>query len=311
MTLQQLEYIIALDIERNFVRAAERSFITQPGITLQIQKLENELGVILFDRSKKPLIPTEIGQKVLEQARAALREAKRIHDLVSDYNEKPAGLIRLGILPTIAPYLLPLFINDFIQKHPAISVQVSEAQTETLVRQLEDDEIDAAIFATPVEAKNLRAKILFFEEMRVFVSREHPFYKLKSIAPQALTVNELWLLSMGNCFRNQVVTICSHAQKEGRESFRYESESIESLKRIVTLQKGLTVIPELATMQLTEAEQTMVKKFDGIPPVREISLVLNRVYLKKRLIDTLFESILSAVPQNMRNLGKRELVEPF
>ena len=311
MTLQQLEYIVALDIERNFVRAAQRSFITQPGITLQIQKLENELGVILFDRSKKPLIPTEIGQKVLEQARAALREAKRIHDLVSDYNEKPAGLIRLGILPTIAPYLLPLFINDFIQKYPAISVQVSEAQTETLVRQLEDDEIDAAIFATPVAAKNLSAKILFFEEMRVFVSREHPFYKLKSIAPQSLTVNELWLLSMGNCFRNQVVTICSHAQKEGRESFRYESESIESLKRIVTLQKGLTVIPELAAMQLPEVERIMVKKFEGIPPVREISLVLNRIYLKKRLIDTLFEAILSAVPENMRNLGKRELVEPF
>jgi len=176
---------------------------------------------------------------------------------------------------------------------------------------LEDDEIDAAIFATPVEAKNLRAKIVLFEEMRVFVSREHPCDKLKSIAPQALTVSELWLLSMGNCFRNQVVTICSHAQKESRESFRYESESIESLKRIVTLQKGLTVIPELATMQLPEVERTMVKKFDGIPPVREISLVLNRVYLKKRLIDTLFESILSAVPENMRNLGKRELVEPF
>lgn len=311
MTLQQLEYIVALDIERNFVRAAERCFVTQPGITLQIQKLEAELDVTLFDRSKKPLVPTEIGKAVLAQARIVLQESKKVQDLVIAHTTKPSGQIRLGILPTIAPYLLPLFIDGFIRRHPLIYINVKEAQTDILIRQLENDEIDAAIFATPVDALNLVAMPMFYEEMRVFVSRAHPFFLQKNIDPRSLTVEELWLLSSGNCFRNQVVTICSHAQKKTTDSFRYESESIESLKRIVRLQKGLTVIPELATLQLAKDEKEMVKKFRGTPPVREVSLVVNRVYLKKRLIDILFESIVAAIPSQMKTLGKRELVDPF
>ncbi len=312
MTLQQLHYIIALDIERNFVKAAERCYVTQPALTVQIQKLEEELGTIIFDRGKKPLIPTDLGEKLIEQARRVVREMEKMKDIVHEYEGDVSGALRLGVLPTIGQYLLPHFVQDFISQYPRVYLHVEEGQTEELITGLKNGTLDAAIFATPVEDQNIAGRPLYYEEMLVFVSPEHPYAVKKQIEPDELTVDELWLLSMGNCFRNQVVNICNREQTENEDiHFTYESDSIESLKRIVKLQKGLTVIPEMAGWDLQESEKKMLKPFAHMTPVREISLVVNRTFLKKKLIDTLHQTITGSLPAHMLKINGRSLIEPY
>ncbi len=312
MTIQQLHYIIALDIERNFVKAAKRCYVTQPALTVQIQKLEEELGAIIFDRSKKPLIPTDLGVQLIEQARQVVQEMEKMKDIVREYESDISGVLRLGVLPTIGQYLLPHFVQDFIQQYPRVYLHVEEGQTEELITGLKNGTLDAAIFATPVEGRNITGRSLYYEEMFVFVSPEHPYAGKKQIEPEELTVDELWLLSMGNCFRNQVVNICNREQGDKADiHFTYESDSIESLKRIVKLQKGLTVIPEMAGWDLQETEKKMLKPFAHMTPVREISLMVSRTFLKKKLIDTLYDTIIANLPVHMREINGRSLIEPY
>ncbi|RMH63655.1 MAG: hydrogen peroxide-inducible genes activator [Calditrichaeota bacterium] len=312
MTLQQLHYIVALDQERNFVKAAQRCFVTQPALTVQVQKLEEELGVVIFDRAKKPLMPTMIGKQLIDQARLIIRETEKMQDIVHDHETEISGELKIGVLPTIGQYLLPLFVNRFIENYPGVYLKVEEGQTGELVEKLKNGTLDAAIYATPVEEKYLVGRVLYYEEMFVFVSADHPFARLKTIEPKSLTVDELWLLSMGNCFRNQVVNICNRDRNAAHDlPFTYESDSIESLKRIVKLQKGLTVIPEMAAWDLSDADKKMLKPFANLTPVREISLVVNRTFLKKKLIDVLHDAVIKALPEHMRALNGRSLIEPY
>ncbi len=300
MTLIQLEYIVAIANYGSFVEAANKSFVTQPALTTQVKNMERELDVILFDRTRKPIIPTEIGAQIIEQAREVLQQTRRIPDIVSEFNDEVKGNLRLGIIPTISPYLIPLFINHFNKSNPKVNVNVSEEITEEVIFKLKNGELDAGIIATPIDTKGVITIPLYYEEFYVYVSRNHPLYYKEELAGSDLTLGDLWLLKEGNCFRNQVINICAKSsQEEFTHKFKFESHSIESLKRIVEVKDGITLIPELAASIVSAKKKDMIKRVSDIRPTREVSMVVSRQFLKKRLIDNMAEVIRERIPENM------------
>ncbi|MEM6347656.1 MAG: LysR substrate-binding domain-containing protein [Bacteroidota bacterium] len=309
MTLVQLQYIVALDIYRSFVAAADACHVSQPALTTQIKRLESQLGVILFDRSKKPVIPTEIGAKIVEQARFVLQESQKVRDIISEFESEMSGEVRLGIIPTVAPYLLPLFINDFNASYPQVSLSINEDKTESIIQDLRNGDLDAGIIATPVNVNGIKAFPLFYERLYAYVSEGHRLKDQATVCALTINPEELLLLKEGNCFRNQVINICQEKQNAGAYSqFFYQSNSIESLKRIVDSRDALTVIPELATLVLPQEKQGRVKPFSDCSPVREISLVVSRSFLKKRLLENLMSSIQQSIPEKMKHLGEGQLI---
>ncbi|MFK7922894.1 MAG: LysR substrate-binding domain-containing protein [Bacteroidia bacterium] len=309
MTLVQLQYIVSLDIYRSFVAAADACHVSQPALTTQIKRLESQLGVILFDRTKKPVIPTEIGKKIVEQARFVLQESQKVRDIIHDFESEMSGEVRLGIIPTVAPYLLPLFINDFNQTYDKIGLSINEDKTESIIQDLRNGKLDAGIIATPVNVSGIKTFPLFYERLFAYVSEGHRLKDHETICALNINPEELLLLKEGNCFRNQVINICKEKNKRGAFTpFFYQSNSIESLKRIVDSRDALTIIPELATLVLPPGKKVRVKPFSDCNPVREISLVVSRSFLKKRLLENLMSIIRKSVPQGMKQLGQGQLI---
>ena len=308
MTLQQLEYIRALDIERNFVRAAERCFVTQPSLTMQVQKLEDQLGVKIFDRSKKPLIPTPLGEKLVVQAYAILREAERFKEIVKEQEGKLSGELKVGIIPTLAPYLLPLFVPKFELECPEIRLVVQELQTNVIVDKLKKDDLDLGILVTPLEEKGIQESVLFNEPMVGYVGRNHRLFSMSEIETSDLDLDDTWLLSEGHCFRGQVLNICKAHQNDDTHNFVFESGSLETLERLVELHRGMTILPFLATLNLNEKQRELLRSFKGTPPVREVSIVTNRVHVKTAMIDALRKTIIDSVPQKVLN-AEGEVIE--
>ena len=301
MTLQQLEYIRALDIERNFVRAADRCFVTQPSLTMQVQKLEDELGVKIFDRTRKPLIPTPIGEKLVAQAYTILREAERFKEMVKEQEGRLSGELTVGIIPTLAPYLLPLFVPGFESAYPDIRLVVQELQTKVIVEKLRKDELDLGILVTPLEEKGILESVLFNEPMVGYVGRNHRLFLKETIGVSDLDLYDTWLLSEGHCLRAQVLNICKAHQNDETSSFVFESGSLETLERLVEHHRGMTILPYLATLNLTEKQSELLREFEGIPPVREVSIVTNRVHVKTAMIAALRETIITSIPAAMRD----------
>ena len=304
MNLQQLKYLLALNRFRNFSEAANASFVTQPAMTIQIKNLENELGVIIFDRTKKPLIPTEIGLEIIRQARITLKEVERIKDIADINSSDLKGKLRIGIIPTVAPYLISLFINNFIKKYPDIILDFIELITDDIVKGLKESELDVGIIVTPYEMQGITIYPLYYEKFYAYISKEHPLYKKKKIKTTDINLESLWLLEEGNCFRNQIINICSKDIKNNsRSDFLYESLSIDALRKIVEHQMGITVIPELAANEISSSKKNMIKPFGDYVPAREVSLIVERNYLKKRLINKLREDILKVIPSKMKKLN--------
>jgi len=299
MTLQQLEYIRALDIERNFVRAADRCFVTQPSLTMQVQKLEDELGVKIFDRSKKPLIPTPLGELIVAQAKIVLKESERLKEIISDQEGKLSGELEIGIIPTLAPYLLPLFVPKFEAEYPNIRLLVQELQTEIIVERLRRDDLDLGILVTPLEEQGIQEKVLFNEPMVAYVGRNHRLFNQTEIDASELDLDDTWLLSEGHCLRAQVLNICKAHQNDQTHNFVFESGSLETLERLVELHRGMTILPFLATLNLSKKQRELLRNFKGMPPVREVSIVTNRVHVKTAMIDALAETIKSSVPNSL------------
>ena len=300
MTLQQLEYIRALDIERNFVRAAERCFVTQPSLTMQVQKLEEQLGVKIFDRSKKPLIPTPIGELIVAQAKVVLKEAERVKEIVAEQEGKLSGELRVGIIPTLAPYLLPLFVPSFETEFPEIRLLVQELQTDTIVKRLRSDELDLGILVTPLEEKGIQETALFNEPMLGYVGKNHRLFKEKAIDPSDLDLDDTWLLSEGHCLRAQVLNICKAHQNDEAHNFVFESGSLETLERLVEEHRGMTILPYLATLKLTSTQKKLLREFKGQVPVREVSFAANRVHVKTAMINALAETIKATIPTELK-----------
>jgi LysR family hydrogen peroxide-inducible transcriptional activator len=311
MTFIQLEYIVAVDTYRHFAEAAGHCFVTQPTLSMQVQKLEEELGLKIFDRSKQPVIPTEAGLDIIEQARKILAEKGMIQEIVQAKKGVLSGELRIGIIPTLAPYLLPLFIQGFTEKYPNIKLVVNELTTELMVTRLREGRIDVGILVTPLQENGIREHVLFYEELLVYVSRKNAAYKKTFMLAQDIDPGKLWLLEEGHCFRSQIVRLCElrKASKEGSH-FDYEAGSLETLRRMVELNDGITILPELAALDLTSRQKQLVRYFKRPAPMREVSLVVHRDFIKQRLVEALKQEILKAVPEKLKQ-NKNQNVIPI
>jgi LysR family hydrogen peroxide-inducible transcriptional activator len=310
MTITQLEYIIALDTYRHFSTASGHCFITQPTLSMQIQKLEEELGIKIFDRSKQPVVPTEIGEEVLVQARAIVHEVKMMQQLIKDKQGTLQGELRLGIIPTLAPYLLPLFLQKFLNKYPDVIIKVKELTTEHIIEKLKSGKLDAGLLVTPLQESSLIESPLFYEEMVAYVSKSNAAFKKNYVLADEINLDELWLLEEGHCFRSQVMNLCElQKQNKIHSHFEYESGSIETLRKMVEVNKGITILPEMATFDFSVKQLNMVRHFKGPAPVREVSLVTHRNYIKKKLVDVLKEEVLASLPQKIKVNKKNNLVK--
>ena len=301
MTFVQLEYIVAVDTYRHFASAAEHCFVTQPTLSMQIQKMELELGVKIFDRSKQPVVPTEIGQQLVEQAKRILSEKSMIDELVQIKKGILTGELKIGIIPTLAPYLLPLFIQQFTARHPDVRLIVSELTTEKIISRLKESRIDVGILVTPLNEPGIKEHVLFYEELVAYVSKNNPVYNKTYVLPQDIDPNKLWLLEEGHCFRSQILNLCELRKVgRGKNNLEYESGSFETLRRMVELNDGITVLPQLATYDLNSNQQQLVRRFKNPAPMREVSMVVHRDFVKKRLIDVLKTEIMDSVPDKIR-----------
>jgi LysR family hydrogen peroxide-inducible transcriptional activator len=310
MTFTQLQYIVAVDNHRHFAKAAAACFVTQPTLSMQVQKLEEELGVILFDRSKHPIKPTAIGERILEQARKALNEGQRIVQLTQIERGKFEGEFRLGIIPTVAPNLLHRFLPRFNKRFPDIKLVVEELTTEQCVEKLHRDELDVALLATPLEMKNLIEEPLYYEPFVAFVPEGHRLAKEAFVLSSELELRDLLLLTEGHCFRQSVLNLCEARKEQRKSNLQLESGNFDTLIRLSQLGYGMTLLPYLTAADLRKEWQTLIKPIDEPKPTREISLVFTKAQLKRGLIEKLGEVILEVVPERMVK-EKSNVVKPI
>ncbi len=311
MTLTQLEYIIAVDNEKSFAKAAKSCRVTQPTLSMQVKKLEEDLGVLLFDRSKKPILTTDIGQRIVSQARTIIRETSRIPELIREEQEMVKGELRVGVIPTLGPYLLPMFLPHFMQAYPDVQLHIQELLSHEIMDRLRADQLDVGLLVTPIRSDGFTEIPLFYETFVVYMSTSHPLTDKDRIDFEDLNIEDMWLLQEGHCFRSQVVNICSDQQEQHTQrGLRFESGSLETLRRIVERQYGYTLLPELATLELSEELYNKhVRTFRNPQPVREVSIVLRRSFMKRRLVDLLQKAILEAVPDILKNSKRGRKVE--
>jgi len=310
ITLTQLEYIVAVDTYRHFGKAAEHCFITQPTLSMQIKKLEEDLEIIIFDRSKQPLIPTDVGSRVIEQARVVLKQSEEINNIVKDHKNQVSGMLRIGIIPTLAPYLLPVFIGRYKKKYPNIFIKVVEQTTENIIRLLHKDMIDVGILVTPLKEEKINEKPVFYEEMMIYANAGHPLHSKKEITLKDIATPEIWLLSDGHCFRDQVVNLCSFLGTTDSElPFHFEAGSLETLMNIVDREGGITLIPELAKEGMASQRSENVLSFTSFKPLREVSLVYSRHFAKHKLINLLWREIKEAIPAGLKDAERGKIVE--
>ena len=308
MTLTQIEYIVAVEQNGSFVTAAEKCFVTQPTLSMQIQKLEEELNIKIFDRTKQPVIPTEIGAGIIAQARVILRESNMIRQMINEQKDSMTGEIRVGIIPTLAPFLLPPLFQKMREKFPQINLVIKETITEEVIDELKNNRLDCGIVVTPLMDPSIKEEVLFYEELFVYVSKKNVLHNKKYVLPSEIDPEKLWLLEEGHCFRSQVLNLCE-LQKYSDTHFKYETGNIETLKRMVDKSDGITILPELAVMEFTKSQMKMVKRLKEPAPAREVSIVTHRNHLKTKLITTLTEEILNIVPKQMQKLNKKKIVE--
>lgn len=304
-TISQLEYIIALDTYRHFGKAAENCFITQPTLSMQINKLEDNLGVKIFDRSRQPVVPTELGTMILEQARRVVTEAKKMEEIIEDQKKEVSGALKIGVIPTIAPYLLPLFAKSFMNKYPSINIQVQELLTEDTLAKIKSEAIDVGIVVGPLNASSFREIPIYYEKFLGYAHNTDLEPPEKAISGKDLENNELWLLNEGHCFREQVLNICQNRNFDN--ILNYQSGSLEALKRMVDKQGGVTLLPELATLDLSKEDQKKLRIFKKPTPFREVSLVMKRDFLKRRIIEALQKEIIDHLPENMKQREENEI----
>lgn len=306
ISITQLIYILAVARHQHFGNAAKSCSVTQPTLSMQIQKLEDNLGVIIFDRSKKPVMATQIGQKIIDQATIIINETQRITDIISQTQDNVCGDFHLGVIPTIAPYLLPYFLSRFAKSYPDVNLFVSEQQTDDIIHLLEKDELDAGLLATPLAQQGIIEYPIFYEPFILYTSPDHPLYKKSTIKENDLHNSDILLLAEGHCLRTQILNLCkTRLNQSADQSLHFDSGSLETLMRLIESGSGYTLIPYMAAQQIKNAaRRRMLKPFAGIPPTREVSLVYNRAFLKKAIIEALHTTISSIIPSKLKNKPK-------
>jgi len=309
-SLTQLEYIVAVEKLRHFGRAADECHVTQPTLSMQIQKAEEEIGYPLFDRLKKPVVPTTKGQKFITQAKVLLHEHRKLIDLSRNQSGELAEDFRLAVIPTIAPYLLPLFIQSFSAAYPKVHLTIDELKTETILQRLKEDALDAAILATPLHEPGLRERPLYYEPFSLYVSKSHALNARKRIREDDLSIEDMWLLEDGHCFRQQIVRWCSLKTRDGVfTNVRFEGGNIDTLRQLVRKSRGYTLVPSLFVDTLSESERReFVREFEKPQPAREVSLVYRRDQWKADVLKALEDTILANVPEALRSKHKHDVL---
>lgn len=309
ISLIQLEYLVALKRYESFSLAAEHCYVTQPTLSMQIKKMEHDLDVILFDRTKKPVKPTDIGLKIIQQAELILAETTKINEIIQQNKNTISGELRIGIIPSLSPYLLPAFIGKFAKKYPALKITVKELLSDQIMKAIDKDQIDVGLLVTPLKRTDFNISPLFYEKIVLYCGKDHDFEQLEAIEIEQMKAKKIWLMSNGNCFRSQVINLCDLKETDEQTTFQYESASIETLLKLVDKEGGITLIPELACDALPPFKRTNIKPFKNITPVREVSLITNRIFIKQRTIEALTQNIRSVVDKNMLNPKRGEVVE--
>lgn len=308
MTLVQLEYIVAVDTYRSFVGAAEKCFVTQPTLSMQVQKLEEMLNVKIFDRSKQPVVPTEIGAQIIEQARLVLQESQKIKEIISSQQQDVVGELKVGIIPTVAPYLLPKVISGMMEKFPDLKLLIWEYTTEDIIHHLKTGVLDCGILATPLADNNINELPLYYENFVTYISKNSKLYKKKTIDASDLEEENIWLLNEGHCMRSQVLNICRSTKDNRLAGLTYNTGSVETLIRMVDVNNGATLLPELALTDLNSKQLSKVRHFKSPEPVREISLITHKNFIKKRMLNALKEEILAVIPKAMKQKKRKDVV---
>ncbi len=291
MTITQLKYVLSVAEYKNFTLAAELSFVTQPTLSMQIQKLEEELDVTIFNRKKKPIQLTPIGEKILEQAKLIVDESNRINDIVDQQKGYIGGEFKLGIIPTIMPTLLPFFLKTFLKKYSKVKLFIEELTTDEMMKKLADGYLDAGIAATPLENEAIIEKPLYYEPFIGFVSEDHRLFQKEHIDEEDLDLSDILLLEDGHCFKNNVINLCQSKNATEDNQFHLESGSIGTLIRLSKEGLGMTLIPYLNSLDLTEEDQKYLRPFSSTVPAREVSLIYHKSQLKMQMLDALKTTI--------------------
>jgi LysR family hydrogen peroxide-inducible transcriptional activator len=295
MTITQLKYVLAVAEYKNFTLAAEKCFVTQPTLSMQIQKVEEELNIQIFDRSKKPIQLTEIGQKIVSQAKNIVNEADRMQDIVEQQKGFIGGEFRLGIIPTIMPTLLPMFLNNFIKKYPKVKLIIEELNTDEIIVRLKNGHLDAAIASTPLMEEKIKEVVLYFEPFMAYIPTSHRYYHNNEIEVSDLDLDEILLLQDGHCFRDGILNLCKNVNKSDFSHFQLESGSFETLIKLADEGLGITLLPYLHTLDLKEIDKLKLKHFKEPKPAREVSLIFPKTELKIQIIDALRSTIVGVI----------------
>lgn len=307
MTLTQLEYVLAVNKFKHFGKAAESCFVTQPTLSMQLQKLEEELDVTIFDRSKSPIQPTDDGLPIIEQARVIIQEEKRLLSIIEENKGEVAGDFKLSVIPTLSPFIIPLFVHEFVQNYPKVNLQIKENKTEEIIELLKNDEIDAGILVTPLHEKKIIERSLYYEPFHLFASGKHPLSKKNKIREDDLNIEEIWMLNKGNCFRDQVLNICQNRKSSNvKNPINFESGNFETLKNMVLKGNGYTLLPQMAVDQLSPSHKKLTRAFYKPVPTREVSIVYSKNIVKEKILNALEEEILASIPDDLRLFKKRD-----
>jgi len=301
MTIAQLKYILALAEYKSFSVASEKLSVTQPAITVQLKRLEEELGVVLFDRNKRNVHISEIGKLFLEQAKKIVYEAEKIYDVVNVEKGYIGGDFRLGIIPTVTPTLLPLFLSQFIKKYPDLNLIIEEYSTEEIVHKLKNRKLDAGITSTPLGDIKIEEKVLYSETFVAYVHENSILYREKTISPEQINTNELLLLQKEHCFTNTVRNFCKNKNDQNRLYFELKSSNFETLIRLVDQGLGITLLPYLHTLTISSENKNKLKFFENPEPAREISIIHTKEELKTHITEVIQNTILEVIKEMIPN----------
>ena len=310
MTITQLYYVLAVAEHKNFTLAAEKCFVTQPTLSMQIQKLEEELEVQIFDRSKKPIQLTEIGERIVEQARNIVNESDRIKDIVDQQKGFFGGDFKIGIIPTVMPTLLPMFLNNFVKKYPKINLIIEELTTDEIIKRLKNGQLDAAIAATPLEEESIKEIVLYYEPFVGYFPENHKNYNKSEIEIDDLDLENVLLLQDGHCFRDGILNLCKNANQNRNSHFQIESGSFETLVKLADEGLGFTLLPYLHTLDLNDKDKLKLKHFKEPKPAREVSLIFPKKELKMHIIDAL-RTIISGVVKGAIAFHNVQIISPL
>ncbi len=294
MTITQLKYVLAVAEHQNFTKAAQKTFVTQPTLSMQIQKLEEELDIQIFDRSKKPIELTSIGQKIVDQARSIVNEAERMQDVVDQEKGFIGGEFKLGIIPTIMPTLLPMFLKTFTNRYPKVHLKIEELTTDEIILKINEGHLDAAIAATPLEHDNIKERVLYYEPFVGYIPQNHRLFGKEKIKGTDLDLNDILLLEDGHCFRDGVINLCKASKLAKDDQFQLESGSFETLVKLSNEGLGMTLLPYLHTLDIHKDQAAFLKYFEEPTPARQVGLIYSKSELKLQIIEAL-HSVISGV----------------